>query len=648
MLGLPGLAYNKIEFGCCCGPASCGLCCSPCKPINESTGTRLMYMICLLIGFLTACLMLSPQLSLGENCAVLTGYKAVYRICAGLVVFNLLLMMLTLCVPNSNQWRGHLHNGYWFFKILLLIGLIVGAFFIPRFSQFSIYWMYVGMAGTLLCATVFYAVTIAGAILLYFNYTRFEGCKTNKIFILVNAGLCNQNAGLLQSSVISLYVMYLTWSALTSEPPEEISFIETVEARIASIMNNPFNLVSTDYDLNELEESHTEETYDCCCCCKVRQRHNPSEFGGQRVNYNEADGVIYSYSFFHFTCVIATLYVMMQLTNWYRPAESDLNRFGLNWGAVWAKMGSSWACVIIYMWTLYLPNCWLGRDPRFSRGRGGAREGEGEEEHAMVVTGQEVVVARSSTIMCTYSVLMLKIMCTYSVLMLTIMFTGRVLMLKIMCTGSMLMVKIMCTGSMLMLKIMCTGSMLMLKIMCTGSMLMLKIMCTGSMLMLKIMCTGSLLMLKIMFTGSMLMLKIMCTGSMLMVKIMFTGSMLMLKIMCTGSMLMVKIMCTGSMLMVKIMFTGSMLMVKIMCTGSMLMVKIMCTGSMLMVKIMFTGSMLMLKIMCTGSLLMLKIMFTGSMLMLKIMCTGSMLMLKIMCTGSLLMLKIMCTDYVYT
>lgn len=40
--------------------------------------------------------------------------------------------------------------------------------------------------------------------------------------------------------------------------------------------------------------------------------------GVNRAVDNERDGVTYSYSFFHFMLFLASLYIMMTLTNWYR------------------------------------------------------------------------------------------------------------------------------------------------------------------------------------------------------------------------------------------------------------------------------------------------------------------------------------------
>ena len=58
-----------LQLACCCGPASCGLCCSCLPPIRESTGTRTMYTLFLTLGFLLQCLMLVPQAQefLAEN-----------------------------------------------------------------------------------------------------------------------------------------------------------------------------------------------------------------------------------------------------------------------------------------------------------------------------------------------------------------------------------------------------------------------------------------------------------------------------------------------------------------------------------------------------------------------------------------------------
>ena len=42
------------------------------------------------------------------------------------------------------------------------------------------------------------------------------------------------------------------------------------------------------------------------------------EDGVRRAVDNEEEGVTYSYSFFHFHLCLASLYIMMTLTNWYQ------------------------------------------------------------------------------------------------------------------------------------------------------------------------------------------------------------------------------------------------------------------------------------------------------------------------------------------
>jgi len=113
----------------------------------------------------------------------------------------------------------------------------------------------------------------------------------------------------------------------------------------------------------------------CCCCCRKQADNTEStirpsasnpglqpDYGGQPIVQDEVDGVVYSYAFFHFIFFLASLYIMMQLTMWYKPQDSQIATFGLNWPSVWVKMASSWLCGLIYLFTVFIPRCIPGRD----------------------------------------------------------------------------------------------------------------------------------------------------------------------------------------------------------------------------------------------------------------------------------------------
>ncbi|KAM4681509.1 serine incorporator 1 isoform 3-T3 [Amazona ochrocephala] len=342
------------------------------------------------------------------NCDVLVGYKAVYRVCFGMAMFFLLFSLLMIKVKSSNDPRAAVHNGFWFFKFATALAISVGAFFIPE-GPFTTVWFYVGMAGAfcfiliqlvllidfahswneswvekmeegnsrcwyaaLLSATaVNYLLSLVAIVLFYVYYTHPEGCSENKTFISVNMLLCigasvmsilpkiqesQPRSGLLQSSVITVYTMYLTWSAMTNEPDTGLYLGNcTVSFRVKCSIRT-----SNNSQVNKLMLTSDESTL----IEDGMPRSDGSFDDGDDVHRaidNERDGVTYSYSFFHFMLFLASLYIMMTLTNWYSP-DSSYETMTSKWPSVWVKISSSWIGIVLYVWTLVAPLVLTNRD----------------------------------------------------------------------------------------------------------------------------------------------------------------------------------------------------------------------------------------------------------------------------------------------
>ncbi|XP_058859728.1 serine incorporator 1-like [Acipenser ruthenus] len=380
------------------------------------------------------------------NCDVFVGYKAVYRMCFGLAISFFAFSLLMLNVKNSRDPRAAIHNGFWFFKIAAIIAVTVGAFYIPE-GPFTRAWFVIGTFGAfcfiliqlvflvdfahswneswvdkmeegnsrcwyaaLLSATgLNYILSIVAIVLLYVFYTKPEGCIENKFFISFNMLFCiaasitsvlpkvqeaQPRSGLLQSSIITLYTMYLTWSAMTNEPdrscnPSLLSIIEQIAAPTVVPANRTVVITgdetpaphqslqwwdaqsivglvifilcilfssirsSNNSQVNKLTLS-TNDSVMLDDTAAGGSGHLEDGNGPRRVEDNERDVVQYSYSFFHFMLCLASLYIMMTLTNWYSP-DADYKTMTSKWPAVWVKMTSSWVCLVLYVWTLIAP-----------------------------------------------------------------------------------------------------------------------------------------------------------------------------------------------------------------------------------------------------------------------------------------------------
>ncbi|NXI36443.1 SERC3 protein, partial [Galbula dea] len=383
------------------------------------------------------------------SCELFVGYRAVYRISFAMAVFFFLFSLLMIGVKTSNDPRASVHNGFWFFKIAAIVALMVGAFYIPE-GPFTTAWFVIGISGAtifiviqllllvdfayswneswvermkegnskcwyaalLSCTCLFYALSVLLVVLFYLFYTTPDGCTENKWFISINLILCivvsavsilpkvqeyRPSSGLLQSSVITLYTMYLTWSAMSNEPerscnPSLLNIITQIAAPTVAPANATV-VPATPAPPKSLQWWDAQSIVGlfifvlCLLYSSIRTSSNSQvskltlsgsdsvileetvglgsgagEDGEvHRVTDNEKDGVQYSYAFFHFLLFLASLYIMMTLTNWYSP-DADFKTMTSKWPAVWVKMTSSWVCLLLYLYTLVVPTVLTDRD----------------------------------------------------------------------------------------------------------------------------------------------------------------------------------------------------------------------------------------------------------------------------------------------
>ncbi|XP_033950539.1 serine incorporator 2 [Pseudochaenichthys georgianus] len=442
---------------CLCGSASC-LLSSCCPSAFNSTITRLAFSFLLLLGTLVSIIMILPGMEehlkqipgfcLGGssipgienkvNCDIVVGYKSVYRMCFAMACFFFLFSIIMLRVRSSKDPRGAIQNGFWFFKFLILVGITVGAFFIPD-GIFNTVWYYFGMVGSfffivvqlillvdfahswnqswllkaeegnskfwyaalLTITVIFYALAFSFVVVFYVYYTKPDDCTEHKVFISLNFIFCiivsvvsilpkvqdaQPSSGLLQASFISLYTMYITWSAMSNNPnrncnPSLLSLVTdplatpapgpapttapgsvqwwdaqgvvglviflacTLYASVRSSNNTAVNKLMRTEEVQSL----TSESFET------------GEDGVHRAVDNEEEGVSYSYSFFHLSLCLASLYIMMTLTNWYMP-DAAYETIKSTMPSVWVKIASSWFGLAIFLWTLIAPVILSDRD----------------------------------------------------------------------------------------------------------------------------------------------------------------------------------------------------------------------------------------------------------------------------------------------
>ncbi|RAL51066.1 hypothetical protein DM860_005422 [Cuscuta australis] len=303
----------------------------------------------------------------GKDCL---GTDGVLRVSLGCCMFYLIMFASTIFIPKVNSWREKWHSGWWIPKIGMMGALLVFPFFLP-IKFLSIYGLitYFGTGvflviqlisingfinrvsewceskdrscPVMMFETILHIFFIMVIIFFYIWFVPRRSCAINIFFItatlilhllntavalfLTKANNVTSSSSSLTSGFMGLYLLFLCWTALKSEPGEKCILMGGSHTSKIDIVTIAF-----------------------------RREHE---------EHQDADDVPYNYGFFHFVFAVGTMYFALLLNGW--NAGHPMRKFTIDvgWVGTWARIINELAAALVYMWL------------RFSDSKGGSRGG---------------------------------------------------------------------------------------------------------------------------------------------------------------------------------------------------------------------------------------------------------------------------------
>jgi len=444
----------------CCASAVCN-CCGKAIPFGTAVKTRLMYVVMFFVVIVSCWVfvnwghkfvdqvpsyIIDPMFCDVHHCF---GALSVYRISFGLALFHILQSLIMIGVRRSSDCRATIQNGFWLFKLLAVIGLIVGAFFIP--VEFYIYYGWTA----LVCAVIFlfvqlvllvdfahswseswlgkynddpsqliwfrllmgstilmYVVSLSAIIAMYVLFGSTAECSINAVFITVAllTGIAlsclavhprvqdrSPSSGLLQPAVVFLYMTYLIWSAIMSEPADSTQFpncntvlqpdgmmsVSTGANQIGQLTGALLVMVAVCYSALRTSSQHATLLGNATAQesapinaqsideVAAAAEGGAAPTGAATSSSDDGDAKVdepvgYNYAFFHLTFAMASMYICMLMTNWSvvnnNVTEGSLIAIDQSVASVWIKAASSWFVAVLFAWSLIAPVIFANRD----------------------------------------------------------------------------------------------------------------------------------------------------------------------------------------------------------------------------------------------------------------------------------------------